>query len=356
MTTTDLITDLVLAVAAALIGGALARFFRQPVIIGYLLAGVAIGAASPMHARSLAEVPTLAQIGVAFLMFALGVEFNLSQIRVVRRVALLGGVAQILLTTGLGAAVGLLFRFDLPTSLFLGSLVALSSTVIVRKILTDRGELEALHGQIAIGFLIVQDLSAVPMLIIGPRLSQPGSDLVLEIAQATAKAIIILIITYVGGTRLVPRILFWVADSGSRELFLLAIFTLALGTALLTQVVGLPLAFGAFIAGLVVSESEFSEQAIGELGPLRDLFATLFFVSLGMFIDLRFTLSNLGIILLTSVAIIIGKAVIGTAIPLAFGYPARAALATGLAISQIGEFSFVLAQVGAGTGVIDSFL
>lgn len=353
METVTIIIDLVLAVAAALIGGAIAQRLRQPVIIGYLLAGVAIGPANPLTAGALAEMPALADIGVALLMFALGLEFNLARIRLVRDVAIWGGLAQILLTGALGAGIGLLFAFSLPTSLFLGSLIALSSTAIVLKTLSDRGELTALQGQIAVGFLIIQDLSVVPMMIILPELSHPGGNLTASLAIAAAKAAGFLIITYLVGTRLVPRLLFWIAETGSRELFLLAIFTLALGAALLTQLVGLSLTFGAFIAGLIVAESEFSYQAIGEVGPIRDLFATLFFVSVGMFIDPLFLIQNLAPIALLVVAIIFGKFVIGAAIPWFFGYPAGVALATGLAIAQIGEFSFVLARVGVESGAID---
>jgi CPA2 family monovalent cation:H+ antiporter-2 len=352
----DLIIDLVMALTAALIGGAAAQRLRQPAILGYLIAGAAIGATFPFHARSLADVPVLAEIGVALLMFALGIEFNLDRLRIVRDVAVVGGIAQIILTIAIGALAGLAFGFDLPAGIFFGSLIALSSTIVVLRILTDRGELGSLHGQIAVGVLLIQDLSVVPMMIILPELRQAGPALLIAVALAVAKAAVFLVATYVLGTRVVPRILTWVAGSGSRELFLIAIVALALGTALLTQVVGLSLAFGAFIAGLVISESEYSFQAIGEVGPIRDLFATLFFVSIGMLIDVRFILANPGAILITVALILIGKVAIGTAIPLVFRYPAHTAVATGLAIAQIGEFSFVLARVGLTSGVIDEYL
>lgn len=352
----DLIIDLVLTLTAALIGGAAAQRLRQPAILGYLIAGAAIGATISIHARTLDEVPVLAEIGVALLMFALGIEFNLDRLRLVRDVAVFGGIAQILLTAALGAAVGLAFGFDLPAGIFFGSLIALSSTIVVLKILTDRGELGSLHGQIVVGILIVQDLSVVPMMIILPELRQVGAGLLIAVAVAVAKAAVFLVVTFVLGTRVVPLILTWVAGSGSRELFLLAIVALALGTALLTQVVGLSLAFGAFIAGLVVSESEFGFQATGEVGPIRDLFATLFFVSIGTLIDVQFILANVGAILITVVVILAGKVAIGTLVPIAFRYPAPTAVATGLAIAQIGEFSFVLARVGRTSGVIDGYL
>lgn len=352
----DLIIDLVLAVVAALIGGAIAQRFRQPAILGYLVAGAVIGATNIFHARDLEEVPVLAEIGVALLMFILGIEFNLRRLRAVRDVAIFGGLAQILLTLALGAVIGTLFGFNVPASIFFGGLIALSSTVVVLRILDDRGELGSLHGQIAVGILIIQDLSVVPMMIILPELSRPAGELLGVLGIAILKAAAVLITTYFVGTRLVPRILFWVVASGSRELFLLAIFSLALGTALLTQLFGLSLAFGAFLAGLVVSESDFSYEAIGEVEPIRDLFATLFFVSIGQFINLQFVLANWVVVAVTVLVIVAGKFLIAATITWLFRYPLHTALAAGLALSQIGEFSFVLAQVGFFGGAIDEYM
>ncbi|MBI4318308.1 MAG: cation:proton antiporter [Chloroflexi bacterium] len=351
-----LIFDLVAAILAALIGGGLAHRLRQPVIVGYMLAGVAIAPLIPDPVEGLRRVHVMAEIGVAFLMFALGAEFSLAQLRSVRNVAVFGGAAQILLTIGLGTLVGPLLNLDLTSSVYFGSLIALSSTMVALKILMGRGELDSLHGRLAVGFLIVQDLSVVPMMVILPALAEPQADLAISLAVAMGKAALLLAATYYLGTLIVPWVLARVAGTRSRELFLLTIVSLALGTALATYLFGFSLAFGAFIAGLVVSESEFSHQILAEVLPLRDIFATLFFVSVGMLLDPMFLMQNLPTIALVALAIVLGKFLISLVFPLLFGYSGKIAVYTSLALVQIGEFSFVLAKLGVDRGLITEHL
>lgn len=351
-----LLVDLVLAVGAGLLGGAVAVRLGQPVILGYLIGGVLIGPFTPGPVGNYKNLHVLAEGGVALLMFAIGAELSIAELRRVGRVAVVGGVVQILGSIALGTAVGPLLGLSPAQALFFGGLTALSSTVVAIKLLAGRGEMSSLHGRIAVGFALVQDLSLVPMMVILPALARPSDSLVADLARAAALATGLLAATFFVGVRVVPWVLRWVMWTGSRELFLLAIVVLALGTALGTQLFGLSLAFGAFLAGIVVSESELSHQAVGEIQPVRDLLATLFFVTVGMLLDPFFLVRNLGPVALVVGVVVFGKiALILVGIRM-FGYAGRTALLVGLSLAQIGEFSFVLAQLGRTENLIDEYL
>jgi CPA2 family monovalent cation:H+ antiporter-2 len=352
----QLVLDLVLAVLAAFVGGIVAQRLGQPVILGYLLAGVVIGPFTPGPTADVHSVQVLAEIGVAFLMFALGAEVSLGELRQFGRVTLLGGALQLLLTMGLGPLLAPLLGLSILQGVFLGALLALSSTVVALKVLMARGELQALHGRVALGILIVQDLAVVPMVVVLPTLVVGGEGVVVELAFAAAKAAAVLLVAYLLGARAVPRLLGHAAGTRSREVFLLGIVSLALGTALATQAAGLSLALGAFLAGLVVAESEYRTQVVAEILPLRDLFASLFFVSVGMLINLPSLVTQAGAVLLLSATTVIGKVVIVTLVVLVLGMPGRVALLSGLSLAQVGEFSFVLARLGADAGAIPSVL
>lgn len=354
MSELGIVVDLVIAVLVAFLGGAIALRLRQPVILGYLLAGVAIGPYTPGPVGDIHNVQLMAELGVAFLMFALGLEFSPSELLKLRWVATLGGVLQIVATILLGLAISPLLGLGLVEGMFLGGVIALSSTMVSLKTLMGRGELESPHGRVALGILIVQDLSVVPMMVILPALAGPSGTLAPNLALAALKAAAILAGARYLGTRIAPLVLARLAATGSRELFLLAVISLALGTALGTYALGLSLAFGAFMAGLLLSESEFSHQAIAEVLPLRDIFSAVFFVSVGMLINPVFVVDNVLEILVVVLAVVGGKLIICTAVPLLFGYPGREALLAGLSLAQIGEFSFVLTRLGQDRGVIDS--
>ncbi|MBI3965198.1 MAG: cation:proton antiporter, partial [Chloroflexi bacterium] len=335
----ELVYELVLAVIAATIGGIAARMLRQPAIVGYLAAGLAIGPYTPGPTGDVHQVQTLAEVGVAFLLFAIGTEVSLPKLREVGRVAVFGGALQLVVTIVLGALVARSLGYQPIAGLFFGSLIALSSTVVASRALADRGELGSLHGRIALGLLVVQDLSLVPLMIILPALASPTDDVVGQLVFALGKAIAILVGVYLVGTRLAPWLLGRVADLHSRELFMLTVVGLTLGTAMLTAAAGLSLAFGAFLAGLVLAESEWGHLVETEIAPIRDVFATLFFVSVGMLVD-PFTLARQWPLLLIVVALaIIGKGLVSAAIALLFGYPGRVAVLAGLSLVQIGEFS-----------------
>lgn len=352
----ELVGDLVLAVLAAFIGGFVAQWLRQPVILGYLLAGVFIGPFTPGPTADIHSVTLLAEIGVAFLMFAVGAEFSLRELHVIGRVAILGGILQIGLTMALGAAVGPLVGLDAPQSVMLGALLALSSTVVALKVLQSRGEASSPHGRLALGLAIMQDIAVVPMVVLLPALAgaEPASlqDVVLTIAKAGFLVIAVLLL----GTRLAPSLLRRAALTRTRELFLLGVVSLALGTSAAAHLAGLSLAFGAFLAGLVVAESEYAAQVVAEVLPLRDLFSSLFFVSIGMLINPPTLLASLAALLPLVAVAMLGKAAIITIVGTALGAPGRVALPAGLALSQVGEFSFVLAQVGMERGAVSARL
>lgn len=352
----NLLLDLVLALSVAFAAGALVTFLRQPVIIAYLLAGLAIGPFALGIVQNTDQVKLLAEVGVAFLMFTLGVEISIEELKRVRRVALLGGTVQILATIGLGLLLGLGLGWPPFEALFFGALISLSSTMVVLKLLMERGELDALHGRIAIGILIVQDLSVVPMMIVLPALAGAGGDLLMTVGVAALKAAVLLVVTVYLGTRIVPRLLLWVASTHSRELFLLSIVTICLSTAFGAYLLGLSVAFGAFIAGVVVGEGFLRHQILGEMRSLRDVFSIVFFVSVGMLIDPAFLLSNTGLIVLVSLAIVLGKFIVAFLVVTLFGYSGKVATYGALTLLQVGEFSLVLAKMGVDQGIISNHL
>lgn len=347
-----LIADLVLVAAAALVGGVVARRLGQPAMVGYIAAGIVVGPYTPGPIGDVRRVQTLAEVGVAFLMFALGVELSLVRLAAVRDVALYGGVLQIVLTTLLGLPLGLALGLAPHAALVFGSLIALSSTVVALRVLMDHGQLGALHGRVALGILLIQDLAVVPLMVLLPVLGAPPERFIPQLGLALAKAGGVLVIAYWLGSVLVPRLLTLIAETRSRELFLLSIVALALGTALVASAVGLSLALGAFLAGTVVSESEFRHQVLGETTPLRDLFATVFFVSLGMLLDPPFLLRHLSALALLLAATIVGKGMLVALIVRAFGYTPNVAGGTAVAVAQMGEFSFVLALLAVEQGLL----
>jgi CPA2 family monovalent cation:H+ antiporter-2 len=333
-------------------GGILARWFRLPIILGYLAAGIAVGPYGFGLLRDLETINALATIGVILLLFTLGLEFSLNELKRIGKVAILGGTTQILLAAAAGFALGKLLGWETTAAIFFGFLIALSSTMIVLKTLMERGELDSTHGRVMIGILLVQDLSLVPLMIILPAMGGEGAELWSSLGTATLKATLFVGVMLVLGLWGLPWLLGRVAGRRSRELFLLTVVTLSLGAALGAYLLGLSVAVGAFIAGLLIGQSVFARQAVADIVPLRDIFGAIFFVSLGMLADLNFVANNIGIITLVVMVIITAKFIICSIIPWVFGYNAKASLFTGMGLIQIGEFSFVLAVVGLEAGVI----
>lgn len=352
----ELFRGVFLLVGAAVVGGALAHYLRLPVIVGYLAAGVVIGPYAPGEFGDPDRLQLVAEFGVAFLMFALGVQFSLRELAHVRGLAVVGGSAQILLTMALGLPVGRALGLGGGESVYLGALMALSSTMVALKILESRGELETLHGRAAVGILIVQDVAVVPLMILLPAATGAEGGGLLAIGEAAGKAALLLVAAYFLGTRLVPWLLFRVAATNSRELFVLTIVAVAVGFAVGSSYLGLSVAFGAFLAGLIVSESEFSYRTLAEVLPLRDVFATIFFVAMGMLIDASFILDHVDQVAVIAGALLVGKLVIILLVVQAGGLRGKAAVMTAGVLAQAGEFSFILARVGIDEGVIDADL
>jgi CPA2 family monovalent cation:H+ antiporter-2 len=350
----ELIVDLIIIIGAAAAGGFLASAVRLPVILGYLGAGVIVGNYIPFLEIDIVRVEDIAELGVALLLFSLGLQFSLRELRDVRRVAVFGGLAQIALTSALGLAIGLALGLDAKGSVVLGAAMSLSSTMVVLKLLDARGELSTLHGRVALGFLLVQDIAVVPLVILVPAMAgESGAGLVTELALATGKAALLLGAAYVLGTRVVPRF-FRMAAAGPRELFLLAVLCLAFGMAAGSYALGLSVAFGAFLGGLVVSESEYSHQTLADILPLRDVFSTIFFVSMGLLIDPSVIREEPELVVAVTAGLVLAKIVLTAAPIAALSYPPRVAALVGLALAQSGEFSFVLTRLGLEEGIISA--
>jgi CPA2 family monovalent cation:H+ antiporter-2 len=349
-------TDIILIIITAFGCGLLLHRLGQPLILGYIAAGIILGPyTGGFTVSNIHEIELLAEIGVALLLFALGLEFSLKDLKPVKKVALIGTPIQIILTIWLGLGIGFLMGWDWKDSLWLGALISLSSTMVILKTLMSRGWFGTLSSKVMIGMLIVQDLAVVPLMLILPQLSDTGIDLPV-LGFAALKAAVFIAGMLLLGTRLLPRLMAHIARLGSRELFLLAITAIGLGIGYFTYQVGLSFAFGAFVAGMVLSESDFGHQALSDVIPLRDLFGLLFFASVGMLLDPIFLMDHLGQVIILVLAVGIGKGLIFALITRIFSYGNVIPLAVGLGLFQIGEFSFVLARVGVSTSSIGNEL
>jgi CPA2 family monovalent cation:H+ antiporter-2 len=341
--------DIVIIVIAALVGGLIAQALKQPLIIGYIFAGVVVGPhTGGVTVSDVLNIEKMAEIGVALLLFALGLEFSFRELKPVRNIAIIGTPIQIVLTTAFGFAIGQMLGWEWVPSLWFGALISLSSTMVILKTLENLGMLGTLSSRVMIGMLIIQDLAIVPMLIILPQLSTPGAGLPV-LAVSALKAAIFLALVIVLGTRIIPRIMKIIAGSNSRELFLVATTAIGLGIGYGTYLFGLSFAFGAFAAGMLLSESEYGYQALSDIIPLRDVFSLIFFTSIGMLLDPRYLLDQLGMVLFLVLIVMSGKGLIFAFLSRAFRYRNIIPLAMGLGLSQVGEFSFVLGRVGVDT-------
>ncbi len=348
--------DIAIIVVAALIGGLIAQRLGQPLIIGYILAGIAVGPyTGGITVSDVQTVTLLAEIGVALLLFGLGIEFSLKDLQPVRRIALYGTPIQMLLTIGLGYAVGYVLELNWVTSLWVGATIATSNTMIILKMLANRGLMGTLSSRVMIGILIIQDLCIMGISIVLPHIGDWQTGLP-ALGWAVVRAALFLSAMIFVGTRFLPWLMRHIARWNSRELFLLAVTAIGLGIGYATFLVGLSFAFGAFVAGLVLSESDYSHQALSEIIPLRDLFSLLFFVSVGMLLDPFFLLANLEAVGIVVAIVALGKGVIFGGLAAAFGYRNVVPLALGFGMFQLGEFSFVLTRVGVTQGIFDSDL
>ncbi|HEU0028106.1 MAG TPA: cation:proton antiporter [Ktedonobacterales bacterium] len=351
-----LILNIAIAVTAALIGGLIAHRLHQSVIVGYLLAGIALGPFTPGFVGDRERISELAEIGVVFLMFALGIEFSLKELARVRQVALIGTSVQVLLLIAAGYGLGALLGWPPSQALFFGGVISISSTMVILKTLLDRGEVASSHGRALLGMLIVQDLAVVLLIVLLPRIAMGSDTNLLALALILGRAAAFIAAVLFLGTRVVPRIMARVERLRSPELFLLTAVALALGTAAISALLGLSPALGAFLGGLLLTESEFDHRVIAEVVPMRNLFATLFFVSIGMLINPSFIARNLLAVIGLALFIVAAKALITLGAILPFRLGARTILFTSLGMVSLGEFSYVLAQAGLGVGAISTDL
>jgi len=351
-----LAADIAIIILAALLGGLIAQRLKQPLILGYILAGVFLGPLTGhIFISQTHDIELLAEIGVALLLFGIGLEGSFKELKPVRGVALGGTPLQMILTIAYGFILGTWLGWDTNSALWMGAVMSLSSTMVILKTLMNRGLMGTLSSRVMIGMLIVQDLAVIPLMIILPEISHPEAGLHL-LALAVLKAMGFLIVMVIIGNRVIPRILSWVALWNSRELFLLTVTATGLGVGYGTYLFGLSFAFGAFVAGMVLSESDYSHQALSDIIPLRDIFGLLFFVSVGLLLDPAFLVHNIRTIGLLVALLLIGKGLIFAGVVRLFGYSNVIPLAVGLGLFQIGEFAFVLARVGLKTGSITNDL
>src|SRR5829696_605621 len=344
--------DIALILVAALLGGLVAQRLGLPLILGYILAGVVVGPnTGGPTVSSVHDIELLAEIGVALLLFTIGLHFSLDELAPVRRVALVGTAVQMVLTIAFGYGLGRLLGFGWQEAVWFGALLSLSSTAVVLKSLSEQGVMGTLSSRVILGMLIVQDLAVVPLIILLPELGSIGAGLS-ELGAAVLRAAVFLAVMVIFGRRILPWLMARVAAWGSRELFLVSVVAIGLGVGYATYLFGLSFAFGAFVAGMVLSESDYSHQALAEVEPLRDVFAMIFFVSVGLLIDPAFLWKSAGTIALVVVLVLVVKGLIFGGVARAFGYANIAPFAVGLGLFQVGEFSFLLAREGISTDAI----
>jgi len=343
--------DFVVVFGVATVITFLFHHLRIAPIVGYLIAGVLLGPSMLGVVKDAALIDTMAEVGVILLLFLIGVELSLAEIIRINRAVFLGGFLQVFFTTLFVMLLALYSGLSYEQGLFAGLLVAMSSTAIVLKVLSDRGEIDSPHGRVSAGILIFQDLSVVVIVLLMPMLggnSISFVNVVLNFLFALAfVGMVILVSSFI-----VPSILYRVVQTKSRELFLISIVLICFGTAYLTSLAGLSLALGAFLAGLVISESEYGQRAFSEILPLKDIFSILFFVSIGMLLDVNSILSIPAVVISAVLAIFVIKFTVGTLVPVVLGYPLRVGILAGMALFQIGEFSFVLSREGINFGLI----
>jgi CPA2 family monovalent cation:H+ antiporter-2 len=341
----NFLRDLVILFGASIVVVYCFNRLHVPAIVGFLVAGALLGPYGLDVVDDVARVEVLAEVGVVMLLFTIGVEVSLARITSLRTVVG-GGFIQIGAAIGLSVLVGMAVGLPVNQGVFWGFLTAMSSTAIVLKMVTERGETNSPHGRLTIGILIVQDLAVVPMMVLTPVLGSQGESGAVAVLWSLAKAILLVMLILITARFLVPRLLVEVVRSRSRELFVITIILVCLGIAWLSSLAGLSLALGAFIAGLIISESEYSHQAMAEILPFRDSFNSLFFISIGMLLDLRILLAHPFLVLGLVLAVLVGKVVTSAGAAVTVGYSWRPAVLTGIALAQVGEFSFILAKVG----------
>jgi monovalent cation:H+ antiporter-2, CPA2 family len=355
----ELISTIALGLSAAFLAGLVARRLRLPSIVGYLLAGVALGPFTPGLIADQEIATELAEIGVILLMFGVGIHFSFRDLLAVRGIAIPGAVVQITVATALGIGLALIMGWGLVAGLVFGLSLSVASTVVLLRALIQRNALETVHGRAAVGWLIVEDIFTVLVLVLLPSFALlatgdgSGGSVLFALGEALLKAMVLGVLMVVVGARVVPWLLIQVAREGSQEMFTLGVLAVALGIAFASSAVfGVSLALGAFLAGAIVGETDVSHKAAADALPLRDAFAVLFFVSVGMLLDPSYLVANPLAVLAVMALVVLGKSLAAIGIVAVLGYPLRTGLTVAAGLAQIGEFSFILATAGVGLAVL----
>ncbi len=351
-----LIVDIVIIIVASLLFGIFAHKLRQSVILAYILVGILIGPYGFGLISNIEEVTSLAEIGVALLMFIIGLEFKFSTLSEIWKVSVIGGMIQILTMIFLGYLLSRAFDWPIFDSVILGMIVAISSTMIVVKLLGERDELEYISSKIMIGILVVQDLAVIIMIFFISNFEEIARGDILDILKVlglgmgTVTGIILI------GRRLLPKVMHLVVRTGNKEMFLLSVFAVAIGGAISTHLLGLSIALGAFVVGFLLSEAEYNLEISIMVKPLRDIFTVIFFVSVGMFINPMILLDNIDLVGFIILLILVGKLVMCSLPTWIFGYDGKTSLKVGMGMMQVGEFSFVMLTIGQKYGYLQSAL
>ncbi len=350
-----ILRELIIILAASLPITYLFHRAKLPALVGFLITGVLIGPYGTAIITEIQVIERLAEVGVVLLLFTVGIEFSIADIAQSGRQLLIGGSSQVVLTIAVIMGIALSLGYPLPQTVFFGFLASLSSTAIVLKIYSDRAELDTTHGRLSTGILLFQDIAVVPMMLLLPVLGEAGtagSVSLLSIAATLGKAVIGLVVVFIAARQVVPFLLHQVIRLKNREIFFLLIVLICLGTAWITYSLGLSLALGAFLAGLIISESEYSHHIVSEIMPFRDYFASIFFISIGMLLHTGHFLAHWPMVIMLTLLLMLVKSGIVVATARALRYPIRSALLAGLGLAQIGEFSFLLAQQGLDRGLM----
>ena len=352
MANTTLLHDIVIILGFSIVVVFFLQKFRLPSILGFLITGIIIGPHGFALIGSGEIVDIISEIGIILLLFVIGLELSLRQLGSIRKTIIIGGLIQVGLSVILAALLSKSIGFGWNKSVFIGFLLSLSSTAIVLKIIQDRNEITAPHGRNALAILIFQDIIVIPMILLTPILAGKTANVGVTLLELIGKSALIILITLVSARYIVPHLLYYIAKTKSKELFLITTLTLCFAVAWLTSEAGLSLALGAFLAGLIISESEYSHQASSLILPFKELFTSFFFISIGMLLNVEFFLQNAGIILLIVTVVFVLKGTVATLATALLKYPPRISILTGLALFQIGEFSFILSKVGVENGLL----
>ncbi|HEY3371561.1 MAG TPA: cation:proton antiporter [Prolixibacteraceae bacterium] len=326
-----------------------------PTIIGYLLTGIVAGPSLLGILRSPDDIEFMAEIGIIILMFTIGLEFSLNHLIKIRKIVFFGGFLQLLITAGITMFFAMMYDLGWQSSLFVGFLTALSSTALVLKILQERGELTSNYGRTVVGILVFQDIILIPLMLLTPMLGGKTAHVGMAMFILAIKSAGIIALVFVGNKWVMPKVLHMIALTKNKELFLMSILLICLAVALLTSEMGMSLAFGAFLGGLMISRSEYSQDAFSHVLPFKDTFTSFFFVSIGMMLDLSFVYDHILLIAATVVLVIAIKSLVAGGTAFLLGHTFRGTVVVGLALAQIGEFSFILAKTGQSYDILSGF-